>query len=117
MGLIGGIAVLPWFGGAAYPMHLVAFQSQVTFVLSGLRALAGLLGGSFWFNYQGYDHMLHWLRLWALPLRWASFCFTFGVFFVIGSSIAHELSFIREYNLWLIPHSANVSPVLFLQKT
>lgn len=37
--------MLPWFGGAASPLRLVVFQSQVPFVLSGLRALAGLLGG------------------------------------------------------------------------
>lgn len=46
MGLVGGVAVLPRFGGTASPLHLVDFQSQVTFVLSGLRALAGLLGGA-----------------------------------------------------------------------
>lgn len=45
MRLIRGVAVLPWFGGAASPLRLVVFQSQVPFVLSGLRALAGLLGG------------------------------------------------------------------------
>lgn len=36
--------MLPQFGGAAPPLRLVAFQSQVMFVLSGLHALAGCWG-------------------------------------------------------------------------
>lgn len=41
------------------------------------------------------------------------FLFCFWVVFVMSRSIAHELSFSRKYNLWLMPHSANVSPMLF----
>lgn len=55
MGLVGGVAVLPWVGGAARPLHLVAFQSQVTFVLSGLHAL----GAASVLITRAVDHLLH----------------------------------------------------------
>lgn len=45
MGLVAGVTVPLGVGGAASPLHLLAFPGQVASVLSGLRALAGLLRG------------------------------------------------------------------------